>query len=67
MPPRGCPGVFLAYATTKGTTFLDRALYLPEAWASETDRRAEAGVPEAVSFATKGELAQRMLARAFAA
>ena len=50
-----------------GTAFLDRALYLPEAWASDADRRAEAGVPEAVAFATKGELAQRMLARAFAA
>jgi SRSO17 transposase len=60
-------GVFLAYATAQGTTFLDRALYLPEAWANEADRRAEAGVPETVAFATKGELAKRMLARAFAA
>ncbi len=46
---------------------LDRALYLPEAWASDAGRRAEAGVPETVSFATKGELAKRMLAHAFAA
>src|SRR5579859_48413 len=60
-------GVFLAYATATGTTFLDRALYLPEAWASEAERRAEAGVPETVSFATKGEVAQRMLARVCAA
>jgi SRSO17 transposase len=60
-------GVFLAYATPQGTTLLDRALYLPEGWAQNADRRAEAGVPEAVAFATKGELARRMLARAFAA
>ncbi len=60
-------GVFLAYAAPRGAVLLDRALYLPEAWASDAGRRAEAGVPEAVRFATKGELAQRMLARAFAA
>jgi SRSO17 transposase len=60
-------GVFLAYASSRGTAFLDRALYLPEVWAEDADRRAEAGVPETVAFATKGELAKRMLARAFAA
>ncbi len=60
-------GVFLAYAAARGSVFLDRALYLPEAWVGDASRRAEAGVPEAVAFATKGELAKRMLARAFAA
>jgi SRSO17 transposase len=60
-------GVFLAYAAPQGTTLLDRALYLPEGWAADADRRAEAGVPETITFATKGELARRMLARAFAA
>jgi len=59
--------VFLTYATARGSAFLDRALYLPEAWASDAERRAEAGVPEATRFATKRELAQQMLARAFAA
>jgi SRSO17 transposase len=59
--------VFLTYATARGSAFLDRALYLPEAWAGDADRRAEAGVPEATRFATKGELAKQMLARAFAA
>jgi SRSO17 transposase len=40
---------------------------LPEAWAADADRRAEAGIPEQLAFATKGVLAQAMLARAFAA
>ena len=60
-------GVFLAYTSPRGTAFLDRSLYLPEVWAQDAARRAEAGVPETVAFATKGELTKRMLARAFAA
>lgn len=60
-------GVFLAYATPRGGTFLDRALYLPDAWRNDTARRTEAGVPDTVRGATKGELAQEMLGRAFAA
>ena len=38
-------GVFLAYASAKGTAFVDRALYLPRAWTHDPARRAEAGVP----------------------
>jgi SRSO17 transposase len=60
-------GVFLAYASKKGTAFIDRALYLPEEWANDPKRRAEAGVPEEVAFANKVELAKRMLQRAFEA
>ena len=60
-------GVLLAYAAPGGCASLDRALYLPEAWAAAADRRAAAGIPREVAFATKGELARRMLARAFAA
>jgi len=67
MPPRGYPEVFLHYASRHGQAFLDRALYLPKGWAGNAERRREAGIPEAVTFATKGELAQAMLARAFAA
>jgi SRSO17 transposase len=57
-------GVFLGYATAAGRTFLDRELYLPKAWIDDRDRCREAGVPDAVEFATKPELAIGMLARA---
>ena len=60
-------GVFLAYAAPRGRAFLDRALYLPKEWAADAPRRQEAGVPESVRLATKGQLATEMLARAFAA
>jgi SRSO17 transposase len=60
-------GVFLLYASTKGAAFIDRALYLPEEWTQDRVRCREAGIPDEVGFATKGELAQQMLQRAFAA
>ncbi len=56
-------GVFLGYATAAGRTFLDRELYLPQAWAEDRERRGEARVGEEVEFATKPELAMRMIAR----
>ena len=59
-------GVFLVYASSKGAAFLDRALYLPEEWMGDRVRCREAGIPAEVSFATKGELAKRMLLRAIA-
>jgi SRSO17 transposase len=57
-------GVFLAYATPAGRTFLDRELYLPRAWIDDPDRCAAAGIGPDVPFRTKPELAQLMLARA---
>ena len=61
-------GVFLAsYASKKGAAFVDRSLYLPREWTEDLERRAEAGVPQKIRFATKGELAKEMLRRAFEA
>jgi SRSO17 transposase len=60
-------GVFLGYVTAKGRALIDRALYLPEDWSHDAGRRAEAGVPGAVAFATKLDLARRMVERAVAA
>jgi SRSO17 transposase len=60
-------GVFVCYASEKGTAFVDRALYLPREWTDDPRRLSEAGVPEGLGFATKGELAKRMLHRAFEA
>src|SRR5687767_15487702 len=60
-------GVFLAYASPRaagGHAFLDRELYLPKEWADDMGRRREAGVPDETTFATKPQLARRMLARA---
>ena len=57
-------GVFLGYATPAGRTFLDRELYLPKVWAEDRARRAEARVGQDVEFATKPELAMRMISRA---
>jgi SRSO17 transposase len=59
-------GVFLGYASEAGHALIDRAVYLPEEWASDQARRSEAQVPEAVRFATKPEWARQMLDRAFA-
>lgn len=57
-------GVFLAYATRAGRTFLDRELYLPQSWADDQERGAEAGIPPEVKFATKPALGRRMIERA---
>jgi SRSO17 transposase len=60
-------GVFVAYASSKGHTLLDRELYLPKEWAEDEARRKEAGVPQEVQFATKPQLARKMLERALQA
>jgi SRSO17 transposase len=60
-------GVFLTYASARGRALIDRELYLPTQWAADAVRRTEAHVPEQVSFQTKPQLAQQVLARAVAA
>lgn len=50
-------GVFLAYASPYGRALVDAALYLPQEWASDEQRRAKTYVPEAVVFREKWRLA----------
>jgi SRSO17 transposase len=57
-------GVFLCYGSDKGAALVDRELYLPQEWAADGERRRSAAIPDAVEFATKPELARRMIGRA---
>jgi SRSO17 transposase len=57
-------GVFCAYATDTGRALIDRELYLPRAWTDDREWARAAGIGEDVPFATKPELARRMLGRA---
>jgi hypothetical protein len=56
-------GVFLTYVTPRGRALFDRELYLPRSWISDRDRCRAAGIDDDVEFATKPELARRMLSR----
>jgi SRSO17 transposase len=56
-------GVFCAYRSAKGQTLVDRELYLPKDWIADRPRCRAVSVPDEVEFATKPELAQRMLTR----
>jgi SRSO17 transposase len=57
-------GVFLCYGSDQGAALVDRELYIPQEWAEDLERRREAAIPETVEFATKPELARRMIGRA---
>ena len=57
-------GVFLSYTSPKGHTLIDRELYLPKSWIKEPERCQKADVPEGVKFATKPELAIKMIKHA---
>ncbi|WUN20918.1 IS701 family transposase [Streptomyces phaeochromogenes] len=59
-------GVFAAYATSRGRALVDRELYLPKSWTSDPDRYRAARIPEDRTFATKGELARRLVLHALA-
>jgi SRSO17 transposase len=57
-------GVFLAYASSRGYTLLDRRLYLPEDWATAVEfaaRRRRCGVPDDITFKTKPQLGAEMI------
>lgn len=56
-------GVYCAYASRFGYTLVDRRLYVPEPWFSETyaERRGKCEFPEGLTFKTKPELAAEIL------
>lgn len=60
-------GVFASYVSRHGHAFIDRVLYLPKEWTENPARLTAAHVPENVGFATKPQIARRMIARAIVA
>ena len=60
-------GVFATYVSRHGHAFIDRALYLPKEWTDDRERLKAAHVPDGVGFATKPQIARKMIARAIAA
>jgi SRSO17 transposase len=56
-------GVFAVYASRKGYTFVDRRLYMPEAWFDEAheEKRKRYGVPEKLEFQTEPKLGLAMV------
>jgi SRSO17 transposase len=59
-------GVYLGYASPKGHTLIASRLYLPAPWfgAAAAQQRLRCGVPDAVTFQTKPELALTLLREA---
>src|ERR687883_567786 len=62
-------GVFAAYASRQGYALVDKRLFLPEAWCSETyaTGRSQCAVPKELSFQTKPQLAAAMVQAVHAA
>lgn len=56
--------VSLHVASERRGVCIDAQLYLPEKWATDPKLRTQAGVPDDVGFATKGQIALGMLRRA---
>jgi len=59
--------VYLGYAAPAGHALIDRELYLPRSWTGDPARCRAAGIPADVVFATKPQLARRMIERAVTA
>jgi SRSO17 transposase len=66
----GCAGrvanginvVYASYAAPAGHAVLAARLYVPKDWAEDSERRAAAGIPEDLEFATKPQLAAEIVA-----
>ncbi len=60
-------GVFASYVSRHGHAFIDRTLYLPKEWTDPPARLKATYVPADIGFATKPQIASRMITRAIAA
>jgi SRSO17 transposase len=58
--------VSLSMASERGSLPVGYQLYLPQEWADDDERRSKAGVPEAVQFKTKPQLALQQIEAALA-
>ena len=56
--------VYLVYSAVLGHAAIDRALYVPQSWTDDPDRCRAAGIPDDLDFATKPQMAARMVVRA---
>jgi SRSO17 transposase len=56
--------VTLTWTAPAGHVLIGRALYLPEGWAADEERRELAGVPDEITFETKPQLAGDLLQHA---
>ncbi len=56
-------GVFAAYASPSGYALLDKRIFIPKHWFTDSykDRRAKCKLPEDIEFRTKPQLATEML------
>ncbi len=48
--------VYASYAAPAGHAIIAARLYVPQDWAGDSERRAAAGIPEGLEFATKPQL-----------
>jgi SRSO17 transposase len=56
-------GIFLVYASSRGHTFLDRRLYIPQTWfdKAHAGKRKKCGLPEKLTFKTEPTLGLEMI------
>jgi len=57
----GQVGIYMGYASRKEHALVDVRLYLPKDWAKDKARRKKCGVPKAIRYRTRHELALEML------
>jgi SRSO17 transposase len=57
----GQVGIFMGYVSHREHALVDVRLYLPKEWAADKTRRRRCGVPKAIGYRTRHDLALEML------